>query len=151
MQAMWLTEAVKEVGTCFSSLSEKQLHIELHCTLTVDHSLQVDLQLCVGKSLLWRLVSACAAVKMNYVVCTFRFLLLNPLHYWQQNMSFSGTLLLHKVTKYQYNGWMGKIYVSITTCSSSKVQHYTVVVIRALFIELCCLEILVFHTLNLIC
>ena len=44
---MWLTEAVKEVGTCFSSLSEKQLHIELHCTLTVDHSLQVDLQLCV--------------------------------------------------------------------------------------------------------
>ena len=41
-------------------------------TLIVDHSLQVNLQLCVGKSILWGLVSA--AVKMNYVVCTFRFL-----------------------------------------------------------------------------
>ena len=52
MSSAWLTEAVKEVSTCFSSLSEEQLHIDLHYTLYVDHSLQVDIQLCVGKSFL---------------------------------------------------------------------------------------------------
>ena len=54
MSSAWLTEGekLKEVSACFSSLSEEQLHIDLHCTLNVDHSLQVNLQLCVGKSFL---------------------------------------------------------------------------------------------------